>query len=173
VSYSKELDTLKTLLGSSYSQLSRKIELLPDDEYHELRNALPHMIAHMQDLREEIKEIELDRTTDYERYIAKARKYFTDTDIGILETLQSIDDDAALRYDYIREQLPDHPSGNLLRKRMHRLWRFGLVKYAHGLFDEEGMAAGSGFMLNHRRSEIIDRIVESYRAIDKQTVLIP
>lgn len=109
---------------------------------------------------------------DWSVYITQAKKRFSNLDIAILEALVE-NEEFCLNYadieyalserdDFITLALPSN-SKPLVRRRVRRMMRIGIVRMVSGLWNEDGMPAGSGFDINPNRWGTVRQIISVYR----------
>lgn len=152
------LDFFEALIGANYHERYKLVADLPDKEFEQLRNTLPHIARAMRQLERDAKEVWIDRHTNYDRLVRYPKRHFNDTDIALLEQMHGQDESA-----YYYRGLDGNGASLIdLRKSVKRLKRRGLVQHVTGLFGEDG-TAGSGFMENSRRYDTIEQIITNYR----------
>jgi hypothetical protein len=140
---------------------------MDEKEFKSLYYGMPQMVRFMKDFGATVKAVEIERRNNYPNMIKNARKLFSDIDIDILEYLS---DELA----YYTSGIVEHVGrGDLARtkKSLKLLKRRGLIEIVSGLFDEDGMTAGSGWMkVDHKLGEI-EQILEVYRGPEQESLL--
>lgn len=161
------IDTRKLILkwldepfGSPTSSPSKLITDLDDADLSYVRHDVEAFLRALRDLKQETAAEIIERKTNYDKLIRRAKKMFTETDIEILEAITP--GDYALNYSGL-EHRTTNADRALLRKRVSLLRRRGLVVFVTGLWDEDGMPAGSGFMQNEDHADTIESIIKTYR----------
>ena len=160
----KLLDELLALDG--IRQCDDFIEKLTSRQIQLLSWKLPYLNSKVRTVTKLIKAAHIERSTNYEKLIKKARTMFCDLDIEILEML---DTDMSWYTTGITRRVNGDTdkwtkySIDTVRKRLRLLKRRGLVEVISGLVDEdEGLLAGSGYSAVYKQQNNIEKIIASY-----------
>lgn len=159
----KLLDQLMEL--ESMNEREQFIEKLTTRQVQLLNWRMPYMRHRVRQTSDLLKAAYINKRTNYDQLIKRAKKLFSEIDIEILEML---DDDMSWYARGIHRQLNEGKetkySIDAVRKSLRLLKRRGLVEVISGLFSEDdGMLAGSGYSTVYKHANTIEKIVASYR----------
>jgi len=166
--YQETEKLLDELMALDNYKLTKAIENLTSRQIQLLNWKMPYLNTKVRILTKQLKAAHIERSTNYDKLIKKARTMFCDLDIEILEMLNNDE------MSWYARGIARHVNGDsdkwtkysldAVRKRLRLLKRRGLVEVISGLMDEEdGMLAGSGYSAVYKQQSNIEKIIASYK----------
>ncbi len=138
---------------------SKDIQQLSEQELNIMFYGAWGLSKRLRSLRAQLKEERIHRANDYLKMVKEARKRFTDDDCKILQFLAPYDESA-----WYARGIADHTELNIktVEASLKKLRRRGLVEVQSGLFDDDGMVAGSGYAIVDRHRGVVEQILEVF-----------
>lgn len=143
---------------------------LDDRSFSRLFYGTKSTAAFMKRFEQDLKAARIERRNNYTRMITQAKKRFSDIDIDVLEYLMAVEPGYAAYKGSIVSRV-GRDDADRTQKSLALMKRRGLVEVRTGLFDDDGLAAGSGYAIVEHKRDVVESIVNTYNSENSELPL--